>query len=117
MNEATVKALFEMKAEALLMVTVLLVATPARSQSASPPLAVRSLAASCGACHGTDGHPVDGEAMATLAGRSREPLAAQLRAFRESRDATVMHQIARGYTDAQIDTLAAYFAAQPAQRP
>jgi cytochrome c553 len=29
--------------------------------------------------------------------------------------ATVMHQIAKGYTDEQIRQLAAYFAAQPAK--
>ena len=31
---------------------------------------------------------------------------------RGKRPATVMHQIAKGYSDAQIDALAAYFAAQ-----
>jgi cytochrome c553 len=36
-----------------------------------------------------------------------------MRAFRDgSRPATVMHQIAKGYTDAQIDAMAAWFAAQ-----
>jgi cytochrome c553 len=31
------------------------------------------------------------------------------------RPATVMHQIARGYTDAQIDAIAAYLSAQRAR--
>jgi cytochrome c553 len=36
-----------------------------------------------------------------------------LRAFRRGeRSPTVMHQIAKGYDDAQIDRLAAYFASQ-----
>ena len=36
-----------------------------------------------------------------------------MRAFRDGkRPATVMHQIAKGYTDAQIDAMAAWFAAQ-----
>jgi cytochrome c553 len=36
-----------------------------------------------------------------------------MRAFRDGkRPATVMHQIAKGYSDPQIDTLAAWFAAQ-----
>jgi sulfide dehydrogenase cytochrome subunit len=37
-----------------------------------------------------------------------------LREFRDGkRSATVMHQLAKGYTDEQIDAIAAYFAAQP----
>jgi sulfide dehydrogenase cytochrome subunit len=30
--------------------------------------------------------------------------------------ATIMHQIAKGYTDEQIKLVAAYFAAQPAKK-
>jgi cytochrome c553 len=37
-----------------------------------------------------------------------------MRAFRDGkRPATVMHQIAKGYTDTQIDAIAAWYAAQP----
>ena len=37
----------------------------------------------------------------------------QLRAFRDgSRPATVMHQIAKGFSDAQLQQVAGYFAAQ-----
>ena len=72
----------------------------------------RQLASACAICHGTDGHAVTKE-MISLAGRSRDDLAAQLRAFRDGqRPATVMHQIAKGYSEAQIEQLAAYFAAQ-----
>ena len=72
----------------------------------------RQLASACAICHGTDGHAVTKDVV-SLAGRSRDDLAAQLRAFRDGqRPATVMHQIAKGYTDGQIDALAAYFAAQ-----
>ncbi len=73
---------------------------------------VRNLAAPCAICHGTDGRAVTKEVV-SLAGRPRDDLASQLRAFRDgARPATVMHQIAKGYTDAQIDALAAWFAAQ-----
>ena len=79
---------------------------------------VRSLAASCGACHGTDGRAVQGEAMVTLAGYPKEALIAQMQAFRDgSRPSTVMRQIAKGYTDQQIDALATYFADVPSKRP
>lgn len=72
----------------------------------------RSLAATCTQCHGTDGKALPGETMVRLAGLPREHIATQMRAFRDGqRPATVMHQIAKGYTDAQIDAMAAYFAA------
>jgi cytochrome c553 len=72
----------------------------------------RNLAAACAICHGTDGRAVTKEVI-PLAGLPREHIATQMRAFRDGqRPATVMHQIAKGYSDAQIDTLAAWFASQ-----
>lgn len=72
----------------------------------------RNLAASCAICHGTDGKAVTQDVV-PLAGLPREHIATQMRAFRDgTRPATVMHQIAKGYTDAQIDAMAAWFAAQ-----
>jgi cytochrome c553 len=36
-----------------------------------------------------------------------------MRAFRDGkRPATIMHQLAKGYTDAQIDAISGYFASQ-----
>jgi cytochrome c553 len=72
----------------------------------------RQLASACAICHGTDGRS-DGKALPPLAAMPRDYVAAQMRAFRDGqRPATVMHQIAKGYTDEQIDALAAFFAAQ-----
>ncbi len=72
----------------------------------------RQLASACAICHGTDGRS-DGKVLPPLAGMPRDHIASQMRAFRDGqRPATVMHQIAKGYTDEQIDTLAAFFAAQ-----
>ncbi len=77
-------------------------------------LRARSLAATCGQCHGTDGHAIEGAALPGLAGLPAGYLIEQMSAFKSgARPATVMHQIARGYSDAQIDQLARYFAAQP----
>ncbi len=74
------------------------------------------LAATCAACHGTDGATKNAPSFATLpalAGQPRENLVASLRAYKAgTRPATIMTQIARGYTDEQIELLAAYFAAQ-----
>ena len=72
----------------------------------------QQLASACAICHGTDGRG-DSQVLPPLAGMPREHIASQMRAFRDGqRPATVMHQIARGYTDEQIDALAAWFAAQ-----
>ena len=73
--------------------------------------AARNLAAPCAICHGTDGRAAT-SSVTPLAGQSKEHIAAQMRAFRDGkRAATVMHQISKGYTDQQIDQLAAHFAA------
>jgi len=72
----------------------------------------RSLTATCASCHGTDGRSVTREVPA-LAGQPKEFLVSQMKAFQEGkRPATVMHQIAKGYTDAQIDLLAGYLSTQ-----
>src|SRR6202165_2374303 len=64
---------------------------------------VRSRAATCGACHGTLGRPVAGSTVAGLAGRTQESLVDAMRAFQEGKgEATVMHQLAKGYSDAEI---------------
>ena len=84
-------------------------ALPVHAQDA----AARNLAAACAICHGTQGKPPAGAPVVPLAGLPREHIASQMRAFRDgTRPATVMHQIAKGYNDAQIDALAAWFSGQ-----
>ena len=87
----------------------------AHAQTAAPQdaLYAKSLAATCANCHGTAGQAVAGSANAALAGRDKDDLVAQMKAFKSgARPATVMHQLAKGFSDAQIQTIAAYFAAQ-----
>jgi cytochrome c553 len=73
----------------------------------------RNLASACAICHGTNGVPPSGSTLVPLAGLPKDHIASQMRAFRDGkRPATVMHQIAKGYGDAQIDQMAAWFAAQ-----
>lgn len=73
-------------------------------------LRTRALAATCAQCHGTDGRPADGTLLHTLAGMPREQILARLAEFRAgTRPATVMHQIAKGYSEAQLEQLATYF--------
>ena len=80
----------------------------------------RSLAANCFTCHGTDGNSVGG-VPPSLAGRPSGELFQIMKDFQAGkRPATIMHQQARGYTDAQLQAIANYFAAvkpAPARTP
>ena len=99
-----------MTAPVFLLAVLLPLAANAQSPDA---LQLRSLAATCANCHGTDGRAVQGSSVPALAGQAGDHLLQQLRAFRDgSRPATVMHQVTKGYSDAQLQQLAAYFAAQ-----
>jgi cytochrome c553 len=92
----------------LIFAAALLAALPAAGQDTQG----RNLAAGCAICHGTEGRPVTKDVI-PLAGLPRDHIATQMRAFRDGkRPATVMHQIAKGYNDQQIDALAVWFAAQ-----
>ncbi|WP_238587798.1 c-type cytochrome [Caenimonas sp. SL110] len=74
-------------------------------------LYTRSLAATCANCHGTDGRSVTGSSAPPLAGMPRDYIASQLKAFKAgTRPATIMHQLSKGYSDAQIEQIATYFA-------
>ena len=87
-------------------------ALPAAAQNQDA-LYVKSLAATCANCHGTDGKAVNGSSVPTLAGMPRDYIVAQLKAFKDgSRPATIMHQLSKGYSEAQIEQIASYFAAQ-----
>lgn len=71
---------------------------------------VRVWAAACANCHGTEGRTTEGSAIPSLAGMPREYMVAQMKAFREgTRPATVMHQLTKGLTDQQIETVSTYF--------
>lgn len=87
-------------------------AADAIAQQPDPNLG-RNLAAACANCHGTNG--VSRAGMPALAGRQRSEIARLMQEFRSGkRPATVMHQIARGYNDDQVDAIAAYLSAQKA---
>ncbi len=76
-------------------------------------LQVRSLAATCAACHGTDGNAVASSATPRLAGLDQDTFLREMHEFREgTRPSTVMQQIAKGFNDDQTERLAKYFAGQ-----
>jgi len=92
---------------------VLLVTGSAAFGQSSAMLHTRALAATCANCHGTDGRAVPGEAMVRLAGLPKDQIVTRMQEFRDGkRPATVMHQISKGYTNEQIESIAAYFAAR-----
>lgn len=87
---------------------VTIAAAPVHAQDSN---AARALAATCFTCHGTDGRSVGG-VPPSIAGQGKSYLLQQLRDFKEGRrPATIMHQHAKGYTDAQLELIAGYFAA------
>ena len=90
--------------------------TAVQAQAPAPhPHLARSLAATCANCHGTNGL-ARGD-MKPLAGVSAEKIIAMMADFKSgNQPATIMHQIAKGYTDDQIKLIAGYLAAQPAKK-
>ena len=86
---------------------------PAFATANLSPAGVAGLAANCAICHGAMGRPAPGSTVARLAGRPADSIVEAMKAFREGkRDATVMHQIAKGYSEAETAAIAAWFAAQ-----
>ena len=71
----------------------------------------RGLAATCANCHGTNGVAEAGHV--SLAGQNAEMLLKNLLDYKEGRrPATIMHQLAKGYSDAELKAIANYFAAK-----
>ena len=89
-------------------VVTALATAPVYAQDANQ---TRGLAATCTACHGTDGISVGG-VPPSLAGQNKDYLLQQLKDYKAGkRPATIMHQHAKGYSDEQLERIAAYFAA------
>ena len=97
-----------MRTAALALVCV---ASFSAQAQAPDPLQVRSWAAGCANCHGTNGIAEPGHV--SLAGQNADLMLKNLLDFKEGRrPATLMHQLAKGYTDAELKAIATYFAAQ-----
>ena len=92
-------------------------------KSAAMLLHVRILAASCAACHGTDGNSAgnstknhdivtqnDLKHIPSLSGTNATDFISKMQAFKSGqRPATVMHHHAKGLTNQEIEALATYF--------
>jgi cytochrome c553 len=94
---------------------MLCAAASASAQSPAPDLrAAQVLAANCANCHGTSGRSLG--AMPELAGIKKDRFLTLMREFRDGkRQATIMHQLAKGYSDEQIELMAEYFSRQSAK--
>lgn len=74
----------------------------------------RNMSANCANCHGTNGASVGG--IPGLAGQPKDALVRNLKEFRDGkRPATIMHQLSKGYSDEQIELIAAYLSMQKAK--
>ena len=105
----------KIRASVFFAVSIYCVSTAAFAQAdaGKEALYVKSLAATCANCHGTNGVAVTGSSVTSLAGLDKAYTVAQMKAFKTgTRPATVMHQLSKGYSDAQIEVIATYFAAQ-----
>ena len=81
--------------------------TPVAAQDSN---AGRNLSAACFTCHGTGGNSVGG-VPPSLAGRDAGELFQAMKDFQSGkRPATIMHQQAKGYNDAQLKAIAAHIA-------
>jgi cytochrome c553 len=96
--------------------------TPAAPAAASPAPTVAPvptttnaayLAANCANCHGSKGQATG--AMPSLAGLKKDYIVEQMKAFKDGkRQASIMHQLSKGYTDEQIALMAEFFSKQKA---
>lgn len=71
----------------------------------------RNLAATCITCHGKNS-----TGTGTLDGRQKNEIVQTMKDFKSgARPATLMHQLAKGYTDQQVELIAEYFSQQKAK--
>jgi cytochrome subunit of sulfide dehydrogenase len=95
-----------MRATRILVVAAMLL-VPGAARGAEPPPG----AASCSGCHAASAR-VD-TAVPRLIGRSATELAAGMQAFKSGqKPGTVMGRIAKGYSDAEIQAIADWYATQ-----
>ncbi|MBL8489275.1 MAG: c-type cytochrome [Rhodocyclaceae bacterium] len=81
------------------------------SAAKEPPPPLPYFAGNCFNCHGTDGRGKS--AIPPLAGKDRTLFVEQMKGYRTGTlQATIMHQLAKGYTDEEIAVLADWFAKQ-----
>ena len=100
-----------MKASLSAGLALCLLAATGITHAQTDPLQVRSWAAACANCHGTQGHAQPGNEP--LAGGNKDEMLKKLMDFKSgAKPATIMHQLSKGYSDEQLAAIAGWFAAQ-----
>ncbi len=95
----------------ILPVLWLLASASALSAESATPSAFPYFVSNCFNCHGTEGRV--NSAIPSIAGRDKEFLEETLKAYKAgTKQATIMNQLAKGYTDEEIAILADYFSRQ-----
>lgn len=101
-----------MKRLAVLSLALAALSAGAQEKAAPQPSAQAYFVANCFTCHGTDGRS-SGGAIPALAGMNKDYFLEQIRLFKTGgRQATVMAQLAKGYTDKELAIAAEYFSKQ-----
>ncbi|TAG47174.1 MAG: cytochrome C [Betaproteobacteria bacterium] len=106
-----------MKSQYLLAAYAALGSSFALAQTVPAPATVdknlgRNLAAQCANCHGSNGKSV--AEVASLAGVPANVTIQKMKDYRDGKlPATIMHQLAKGYTDEQVALIAQYLEKQP----
>ncbi len=78
------------------------------------PSSAQELAAKCNRCHDDDTNPA--MTAPKMAGQDKDYLVMALRAYRDDkRESTAMHKMTTPYSNAIIDSIAAWYASQPAK--
>jgi cytochrome c553 len=91
---------------ALLSLSTFITVSQAQSADASK-LYHRGLAATCANCHGTDGKGVVDGGMPLINNLTSDQMLTQLKAFKSgAREGTIMPQLAKGYSDEQLEIIA-----------
>ena len=86
-------------------------ANSAFSQTPASPNLARNLAAQCANCHGTNGKSV--AEVPSLAGQPANVMVQKMKDYRDGKlPASIMHQLAKGYSDEQVALMAEFFSKQ-----
>lgn len=85
---------------------------PVEKFAGDPPISGKILGDNCSACHGTMGRIYD-ESMPPIAGIPRDVFIKLMTDFKnEVRPSIIMNHVAKVFSDAEIERMADYFAAQ-----
>lgn len=96
---------------ATLSVSALSVTTPSYANEA---ISGATIGYTCMGCHGVNGKSPG--SIPSIAGQSESMLTTKLLAYRDgTQKGTIMNRIAKGYSDAELHAVAAFFAAIPAK--